>query len=343
MSCDREELLSRYIDNDLSARETSEIRRHLSSCRECQSAYHEMLQREKALRDVLQPVISAMTLREKVMRRITAEGIRPEIAEPLPNAAQSPRRSLHLAYALAFMLVAACGLLFYLTSSPTQQMTRKVEMVVLMGLGDESRYGKRMLKMRDTCYAQPSTVVPMRGEFAIFLNGTGAPPVLFSGSATMGIDFASAAWYSGEGSFNTPPGLEFALHLGNDRIVMKDAELYISGTGGAYQARLSRGTASRVRGGVSEKLCIGTRPSPISTGTVSPVPEIQPDTASAVRIELHPASEPLQAAHSAGIATAGSPATATNGRPSDQTTPVEVSQPARNPFGGGPVHNQGAE
>jgi len=343
MPCDREELLSRYIDNDLSARETSEMRRHLSSCRDCQSACHEILQREKALQDVIQPVISSMSLRDKVMRRIVAERIRPESDENRTDTANRSSRSLYLAYALAFMLVATCGLLFYLTSIPEQKMVGKMDLVVIMGLGDESRFGKKMLKMRDTCYAQTSTIVPMQGEFAFFVNGTNAPPVLFSGSATIGVHFKSATWINGEGFFTTPSGLEFTLNIDSDRIIMKNAELSVSGTGSSCQTRLTRGVAKRVRGGVFEDLKIETRLGVTTAATASSVTEVSSDTASASHIELPASAESFQPVPLFPVPASHTPAASAASRSVDLVIPVEETQPVKNPFVGGPVHEQVGE
>jgi hypothetical protein len=73
MSCNREEFVFRCIDDDLNPRETVDFNNHLSACPECRITYHEILGREKAVREIVTRSFPVGTLAEKVMRRIDRE------------------------------------------------------------------------------------------------------------------------------------------------------------------------------------------------------------------------------------------------------------------------------
>ncbi|HOT29784.1 MAG TPA: zf-HC2 domain-containing protein [Candidatus Ozemobacteraceae bacterium] len=335
MSCEREELLSRYIDGDVTAQESSEIRRHLSACRDCQAAFHEIRQREKSLKDVLQPVIESMRLRDLVMRRIAAEGLRPE---PAAAGRQVPpaRASRLLAYAVAFMLVVACGLIFHLNVPRGTQDSQQLDMIVVMGLGDQSSFGRKVLARGSTCYGQLGEGFPVRGRMAIFVNGQRIAPVVLDGSATIVLRTAAIDWISGEAVVETPAAPEFTLTVGDDRIRMADATLEITGTAASNAVRLRRGTAFRFRRGGSEPLPLAVPAPPqtpeISTGVVVVASETASDSIHrlAPADETSPVASPAEPSPDAFHSHAQTPA-------SVQSTPREDPEPVISPFGGRPV------
>lgn len=336
MSCEREELLNRYIDGDVSAQEASEIRRHLSSCRECQAAYHEIQQREKALKDVLLPVIESMRLRDAVMRRITTEGIRPEPSRASAAQAVPARASRFFAYAVAFMLVAACGLVFYLNRPREMQEKQVLDMIVVMGLGEQSSFGRKILQRGNTCFGQTAEGFPVRGRIAFFVNGQRMAPIVFDGSATISLREAGIDWTSGEAVFETPAAPEFTLAVGEDRIRMTDAALDISGTTASYAVRLRKGTAVRFRHGAPEPLPL-VRPAvllPPKTATGTFV--VASETASAAIREPASRSEPpligssTETSSDAILAPAWKPA-------SEQASPGEPPKSVVSPFIGRPI------
>lgn len=335
MSCDREELLSRYIDGDLSAEESSEMRRHVSSCRECQASFNEIQQREKAFKDAMLPVISSMQLREQVMRRIAAEGIRPENAEIRSEQAHGVRRRLFMPFAIALLFLVVFGLVFYL-NEPRPSIDRiSIDMIVIMGLGNESAYGRKIMKRGDSCYAPFSVAMPFRGKMAIFLNGHGVNPIVFEGSATLSLNAGSAHWISGEGTIQTAVEPEFALLIGDDRINMTDAGLDISGRAGSYTAQLHRGKAVLIRKGASENLPLVQRPAAMSVKIASPAARLASETASPASLLSPPT--PAVPAPAPAPETSSAISSPTHENASDQLVPVEVSRPVLNPFNKQPV------
>lgn len=342
MSCDREELLSRYIDGDVTAQEASEIRRHLSACRECQAAFHEIRQREKSLKDVLQPVIESMRLRDLVMRRIAAEGLRPE---PAPAAAGQPVPTLasrYLAYAVAFMLVVACGLIFHLNTPRGVHDGKQLDMIVVMGLGDQSAYGRKFLPRGSTCYGQIGAGTPVRGRMAIFVNGQRVAPIVLDGSATIALREAGIDWISGEAVVETPASPEFTITVGEDSLRMTDATIDIDGTAASYAVRLRKGTASRFRHGVSEPLAIVRLAPPSLSKTATDAAVVASETASATAPELTPAVETPPV----GSATEPSPDAfhaPVQAPASAQAAPAEDPMPVASPFGGRPITKPEAE
>jgi len=334
MSCDREELLSRYIDGDVTAQEASDIRRHLSACCDCQAAYHEFQQREKSLKDVLQPMIESMRLRDLVMRRIAAQGLRPE-----PAAAGHPGSSLasrYMAYAVAFMLVVACGLIFHLNAPRQAQDGQTLDMIVVMGLGDQSFYGRKTLASGNTCFGQTGVGMPVRGRMAIFVNGQNLTPIVLEGSATIALRAAGLDWISGEAVVETPVAPEFFLTIGEDRLTMNDATIDVSGTAASYAVRLRKGRAVRFRRGVLEPLPLVRPVSPSLPETATAAAEIASETASATSHERSPAID----APTVGLSTEPSRdafQTPTQNQASAQATPGEDPKPVVSPFGGRPV------
>ncbi len=335
MSCEREELLSRYIDGDVTAQEASDIRRHLSACRECQAAYHEIQQREKSLKDVLQPVIGSMHLRDLVMRRIAAEGLRPDPVA-FPGKAVPGLTARYLACAVAFMLVVACGLIFYLNTPRDMQDRKLLDMIVVMGLGDQSSYGRKILARGNTCYGQTGEGMPVRGRLAIFVNGQRVAPIVIGGSATIALREAGLDWISGEAVVETPQTPEFTLTVGEDRLAMTDATLEINGTAASYAVQLRKGTAIRFRRGAPESLPL-----------VRPVSSLLPETATAASVAAletasTPVREPVPAIESPVIASpTGATPDALFGPPGEPVTgkasPAESPKPVISPFGGRPV------
>lgn len=337
MSCEREELLSRYIDGDVTAQEASDIRRHLSACRECQAAYHEIQQREKSLKDVLQPVIESMHLRDVVMRRITAEGLRPE---PAAAAGQvvAGMASRFLAHAVAFILVVACGLIFYM-NVPREMPDRKMlDMIVVLGLGDQSTYGRKVLARGNTCYGQPGEGMPVRGRMAIFVNGQRAEPIILDGSATISLREAGIDWISGAAVIQTPAAPEFTLTVGEDRLSMTEATLDMNGSPATYSVQLRKGRAIRFRGGVSEPLPL-VRPialrlpgtTVLATESASPILPASPtlqETVSAV--ETPAVASPTESLPDAFHPPEPKPV-------SEQASPAEAPKPVISPFSGRPV------
>lgn len=334
MSCEREELLSRYIDGDVTAQESSEIRRHLSSCRECQAAFHEIQQREKTLKDVLQPVIESMHLRDAVMRRITVEGLRPE-----PNGASSVqaapvRASRFLAFAVAFMLVVACGLIFYMNRPREAQEKEILDMIVVMGLGEQSSFGRKIMARGNTCYGVIGAGIPVRGRLAIFVNGQHVNPVVFDGSATVTLRSAGIDWTSGDAIIETPAAPEFTLNIGEDRIRMTDATLDIGGTAASYSLRLRRGTAIRIRRDGSENLPL-VKPVSLTPGTASPSFAVASGTASPAHLVSSPALEIPFVASPTVVSSSAVPYPVQNR--ASEAGAGEKQKPVISPFGGRPV------
>lgn len=341
MSCEREELLSRYIDGDLTAQESSEMRRHISSCRECQVSFHEIQQGEKAFKDVMLPVISSMSLRDTVMRRIAAEGILPESPESPSVTTGGPRRSLFLGYAVAFLFVIACGLVFYLNALQPNQEKEMLDMIVVMGLGDQSSYGRKVMRRGEACYAQFAVGMPMQGKLALFVNGQNIAPIVFDGSATLSLHKGSADWISGAGRIETSARPDFTLAIGSDRITLTDADLVVGGAAGSYTALLHRGSAVRIRNGVTESMQLVKRIATVTAETATHTAELASETASASFHELSPvrdtpAPDPVPTSSSLLPTTMHSIS-------ADQATPVELRQPVSNPFSGHPVKKLGGE
>ncbi|HOY65470.1 MAG TPA: anti-sigma factor [Candidatus Ozemobacteraceae bacterium] len=338
MTCEREELLSRYIDGDLGAQESAEMRRHIATCRECQEMYHETTRREKAVRDTLAAVITAMPLRESVMKRILAERLAPESAPKTERPAGS--RSPILAWALALVIVVAASAMLYLTATNRAQVRNTTNMVVLMGLQDGSTFGRKSLPAREMCFAPVGMAAPIQGTFALFLHGTKREPTLLDGSATLQLDFSRITWLEGEATIVSAQNHDIVVRLGEEELLLKNARISLKGSPASYQTTLNGGTAYRFRGGRVEALPLAASATPATAS--APVREhaIAPNSDPA---ELPSASKPLQSiapdAHPVtdmeGIpASAASiePTSASQTASAATTLHGEAGEPVRNPF-----------
>ncbi|HEY9070668.1 MAG TPA: anti-sigma factor [Candidatus Ozemobacteraceae bacterium] len=340
MTCEREELLSRYIDGDLGAQETAEMRRHIATCRECQGVYHETTRREKAVRDTLSAVVSSMPLREKVMQRIAAERLSPECLREAARPAG--RRAPMLAWALAVVIVVAVSTMLYLTTMKPPQGRSSADMIAIMGLQDGSAVGRKTLSQRGTCFAPPGFATPMQGSLALFLHGTKRKPALFIGSATMQLDFNRITWMEGEGDIVTAANHDIVVRIGEDELLLKTASLHLKGAAASYQATLATGTAYRFRNNRAEALALAS-PTATTTGLL-PARE-QASTVEHPETSEHPPASseylspqtgqdpaPAAPAHPVPTANPASQAASTQTASSAAGTQGETVEPVRNPF-----------
>lgn len=113
MSClEAQELISRLLDEDLSAEEQRELERHIASCPDCKATYDAFSSLSRAIREDLEEPPAA--LRETVMAKLRRDAIRRR---------QPPKR------VRSFLALAACAALVILAATNLPRMGASAPML----------------------------------------------------------------------------------------------------------------------------------------------------------------------------------------------------------------------
>lgn len=236
MKCNRGEMLSRYIDNDLEPCETSEFREHLAHCLECKLNLQETRERENTLRKVVLEAFPTGSLAEKVMPRIRQEAPnfypRPEpsiITRLMKPWVLIPTLSLGLTIIIVFFfktsaLQVAPGVLMSKPSPVTEDTV-----ISVAPLSENSRFGYQKMTIGESIRIAAGKKVESYGFMAFHLDPRTKNQVNWDGQGVFAMYSDRIEWESGAGAFHFKLNSPVTLQVGKIQFMITGTMIRISG------------------------------------------------------------------------------------------------------------------
>jgi len=215
MRCDREEILSRYLDDDLNGKEKLEFESHLSVCKICRVSLIEIRESEKAVREVVQTAFPTGGLAERILLRIRQE---------MPNYYPLPKEEVGFSIPLwkyALPVLGAAFLIFLLIfSAATPRKTEKLHTSIrsqlvfrdnqigtirALALSRETLIDGKKVLLGESVPVKLGQTQEYKGNLVVYLDGKGANRFFLKGSGKISATSNKITWVEGTGE------LEFKL------------------------------------------------------------------------------------------------------------------------------------
>ncbi len=255
MQCKYEELISRFIDNDLDSRETVELQNHLSLCKSCKVFLHETQESEKSFREVLNSAIPSGGLSEKVMLKIGRE---------IPNyyPLQTPASSVSVSFAKFLVPAFAVILGLVLSFNFMHFKTWKTDPISVQEpaaisahhspgtvtgfpLEDKSSVDNRILPMGSNFFVDTRKIQEFKGLISFKLDEKGNNQITWNGTGKFAIDSGNIDWKCGLGEFNFYLSKPVEMKVQNVVFTISGTRIKISGkTGAPVRMTLLQGKVS---------------------------------------------------------------------------------------------------
>lgn len=236
MKCNRDEMLSRFIDNDLEPRESSEFREHLVHCHECKLLLQETREREKTLRKVVLEAFPTGSLAEKVMHRIRQE---------TPNFYPRPEPSLFTRLLKPWVLIPTVSLglaiimVFFSHTSALQVVpgvliskpspVAEDSIISVAPLSENSRFGYQKMTIGESIRIAAGKKVESYGFMAFHLDPRTKNQVNWDGQGVFAAYSDRIDWESGSGEFQFKLNSPITLRVGKVPFMITGTKIRISG------------------------------------------------------------------------------------------------------------------
>jgi hypothetical protein len=239
MHCDREEILSRFIDNDLSAQETTEFRAHLAECTQCKAQLNEIQESEKALQSVIQGAIPSGRLADRVLVRLEREmpGYYPEHAPKPVSLSFSFWKFLAPALALALVVLvfrpAPPSAPVNNTSFPIATVgSSPIEMMEVLPKSRESWAGDQKLVIGESITIDSSIVREFNGLMALCFDPSSRSKITWDGKGVFSARNHVVKWNDGNGEFRFDLNRPLSIEIDSVKILVHGSRVHISGKAG---------------------------------------------------------------------------------------------------------------
>ncbi len=337
MPCDREELLNRFLDGDLSPKEAADFRQHLSGCPSCRMAQHEIHESEKQVREVFQATVGGIRLGEKVLRRIQLENLKPFPADQPPKSGTRMAWKLALGFGLALVAVVCLSLLS--PGRPTPPAPHHGELVSISSLGSGAELGGVPFLDGKNREILAGVIAQFQGPIGFSDSPGDVRFAEWQGKGLFSISPTILNWESGDGEIALPPGGNLEIRSGTDKILLEGACARISGSRfSGICVTLIKGKATikgkeisqPMHSGMTVKLLSGRVTIPSETVASSPVLPVEAVSVASESIA------PVQASEAGSITQPASPAQAITIASEPEVEPAVSTNPP-NPFSEDPI------
>lgn len=239
MTCKFEELVSRYLDDDLSPRETGEVENHIARCQSCRLFLHETRSREEAFRKIMHRALSALQVDQKVMRRIRASKLEPETQI---THRSTFRRIFTLKTVCAVVSLCLLCLWLLTRSSDTgggREYSSYGDCISVQAFGGDALYNGTILKENVIMPVEIYKMCDYSGQLGFIEPDSSNAAFSWSGSGTFALASNSISWQSGSGEFKFLKDSYF-INLGENGIIKTEpGKLAISG-GSTMETRIEQ-------------------------------------------------------------------------------------------------------
>lgn len=230
MTCHRDEELNLFVDGELPPSQAQVFRTHFEECSDCRLRMHEIQQQESLVREVLADAFAGLRTREKVMLKIRAERIKPELI--------APERSLFrintLKWALSGALLLVIGFLLgrFLQVPPRQEALQQMQTGFgIYCAGPGAQINGYPLAAGDRVFLPSLTFAEIQGPLAIMSFAFPSNQFIWRGRALFALASDSLLWQGGSGELEVIPGARLQVRTPDQVFLLDAGKLLLAGTG----------------------------------------------------------------------------------------------------------------